>query len=342
MIIAVNTNDLSIYHIVLFIKVAKEHLLHNFIFISENPINTSLNFSENIIPVVIKNEETSFLFKAVNNKKISSILKKYKTDVLLSERFLPNTKVPHCLIFNNKSNRKSLQKAKAIITNSQFSKKEIIAKFKIEPDKIDVVYNTANEKFGPVDFLQREKVKEKYAEGNEYFLVTVNFNSHSNLLNLLKAFSVFKKMQKSKMQLIINSPDKISKKFIEDIKLYKYKDEVKVIENISEGELINITASAYAIINLFFIEDVATPLLAMKCNVPLIVSNIGAMPEICNDAALYINPENYNDIAEKIMLIFKDENLRQQLIEKGREQIKKYSVDKVADSIWQCIIKATL
>ena len=73
-----------------------------------------------------------------------------------------------------------------------------------------------------------------------------------------------------------------------------------------------IIASAYAMVYiLLFMKIFGTSLLkAMKCEVPLIISSTGAMPEICGDAALYADPENFKEIAVKMMLIFKDEKLK--------------------------------
>ena len=79
------------------------------------------------------------------------------------------------------------------------------------------------------------------------------------------------------------------------------------------------------------------PLEAMKCDVPVITSSTGAMPEICSNAALYADPQNFKDIAENMMLIFKDEKRRKELIEKGRERIKKCNWDKSALLVWKSI-----
>jgi len=79
----------------------------------------------------------------------------------------------------------------------------------------------------------------------------------------------------------------------------------------------------------------------MTCNVPVISNNKSAMSEICDDAALYVNPNEYKDLAEKMMIIFKDERLRNELIEKGKEQAQKFSWEKTAGLFWVCILKAS-
>ena len=64
-----------------------------------------------------------------------------------------------------------------------------------------------------------------------------------------------------------------------------------------------------------------------------------SIPEICGDAALFVNPESIEDIADKMMALYKDEKLRNELIAKGYVQAKKYSWDITADLLWQGIDK---
>ena len=99
-----------------------------------------------------------------------------------------------------------------------------------------------------------------------------------------------------------------------------------MVENINEKEAAGILSSAYAMVYVPFYEREACEVIeAMKAEVPLIVSDIEIFKEYCAGAALYVEPEKINDIAEKMMLLFKDEDKRKELIENGRIQIKKFS-----------------
>src|ERR1035437_3170042 len=197
-----------------FKRITTPHLTHSFIFIFNKPFDPSFIFSENIMPVIVKQQNISLL----NDLKTSSILKKYKADVFVTTQSLLRTNVPQCLIAWDKFTSKSLKKAQVIVTGSEFSKKEIIENYKIDKNKIDAVYKGVDEIFQPIIFEEKEKIKEQYADGNEYFFTclpagrfTGTIKRENNLLNLLKAFSVFKKMQKSNMQLLIASKTEISK-----------------------------------------------------------------------------------------------------------------------------------
>ncbi|MEJ7820883.1 MAG: glycosyltransferase [Chitinophagaceae bacterium] len=324
----------------IFKRITAQHPQHTFIFIFDQPFDLSLVFSENVIPIIVSKTKTFLLSQLRANHKISSLLKQYKAVVYLTSRILSRTKVPHCLIAFDSSPDKSLKKAKLIIADSGFSKKGITEKYKINPDKICIVYKGVEEIFKPLLFEEKEIIKEQYSEGNEYFLVTGIFQSKNNLLDLLKAFSAFKKMQKSNMQLIILIRTEVAKEIVEALRLFKYKGDVKILRNIDNKELARITGAAYAYIYAVAKDGYSQILEAMKCDVPVIASNLGAIPEVASQAALYVNSNDHKDIADKMMLIYKDEKLRQQLIEKGRVQLKKYAWDITADSFWKCIEKA--
>lgn len=130
--------------------------------------------------------------------------------------------------------------------------------------------------------------------------------------------------------------------FTTGLKNYKYRNEVKLLGYLPKEDLAAITASAYAMVYPSYFEGFGVPPLeAMRCEVPVIASNVASIPEICGDAAIYIDPENIEDIAEKLMLLYKDEALRSALIAKGKSQSNNFSWDKTTELLWHSIIKAT-
>ncbi|HMI79307.1 MAG TPA: glycosyltransferase family 1 protein, partial [Ferruginibacter sp.] len=230
----------------------------------------------------------------------------------------------------------------SIATLSEFSKKLVTNKYKIPADKIDIVHGAVHEIFKPISFEEKEKIKESHTEGKEYFLFTGNIDLRSNLINLLKAFSFFKKRQKSNMMLLIaGKEDESYEQFSNDLKTFKFRNEVKLLGYPPKEELAKITAAAYAFVYPTLYEDFATgPLQAMQCGVPVVTGNKGALTELCGDAALYCDPGDFKDIADKMMLVFKDENKARELVSLGRIQAQRYNWDKTAGLVWQTILKA--
>jgi glycosyltransferase involved in cell wall biosynthesis len=128
--------------------------------------------------------------------------------------------------------------------------------------------------------------------------------------------------------------------FLQLLTTYKYKNDVVLTGYTEEKELAMLTGAAYAMVYPSLFEGFGVPVLeAMKCHIPVLTSANTSMQEIGEDAALYFDPQQPQDIADKMMLIYKDENLRSALIEKGKAIAANYSWQRTADLLWQCIVK---
>jgi glycosyltransferase involved in cell wall biosynthesis len=77
----------------------------------------------------------------------------------------------------------------------------------------------------------------------------------------------------------------------------------------------------------------------MNCDTPVITSNITSMPEVAGDAALLVDPFSIESIANAMIYIYKDEDIRNSLIEKGKKRKLNFSWDKTADALWKSIEK---
>ena len=140
------------------------------------------------------------------------------------------------------------------------------------------------------------------------------------------------------MLLLAGNANEIFKK---ELKNYKFRNEVKLLENLSAEQLAGITAAAYALVHPVLYTGLAlAPLQAMQCGVPVVTSNTGALPSICGNAALYADPNNFIDIAENMMLVFKDEDKAAQMVRAGKAMLQQYDWDKTADLLMQSILKA--
>ncbi len=339
---------------------SKNYPQHQFIYIFDAPYK-NIVFSKNVLPVVTGPKASSSLrLQYWLNYRIPAILRKHKADVFVSLEGICSlrTKVPQCLLLSDLSflnfpdlQKKSqarfytkfapafLAKAKSIATVSVFSKSLIANRYKINADEIAVIHPVIDSIFTPLDWEEKERIKEKYAEGKAYFLFSGNISQHSNLINLLKAFTFFKKRQKSNMILLLAGT--ADEPFKKELNTYKLRNEVKLLEGLNKAELAKITASAYAMVYPVLYDDIALPALqALQSNVPVVISDAGALPTIFGEAALYVNPQSHEDIAQKMMLVFKDENKANELVKAGNELLLQYQPGKTADLLMQCILKA--
>lgn len=326
----------------------------------------AMRFSKwkNVSTIVIsKSIRHPMLWKWWHDVKLPAILKKNKADVFVSFNGFCSltTPVPQCvllhdlsflyhtslikksyLFFYKRYLPKFLQKANAIVTSSSFLKTEISALYKINPEKIDVIQAAAGEIFYPLNEKGKEEIRIKYSDGKNYFLCIATFHHTKNLITLLKAFSAFKKMQKSNWKLVLTEDlHTTNKKITESLKTYKYRDDVVLTGIVTDEELVKLIGSAYVLIDPYHWNGLdITVLNAMKCHVPVITSNTTAIQELTGGIALYADPVDHKDIADKMMMLYKDETLRSSLAEKGRAVVEKYSCTVTAEHLWQSILKA--
>lgn len=339
------------------------HPEHDFVFFFDRPYDESFVFSTNVTPVVVPPQARHpLLFALWFESSMPYVLKKYKIDVFLSpDGFCSlRTSIPTCLVihdlafehypehfkFSHKHYWKVFQpkfahKAKRIVTVSEFSKQDIIAQYGIDAAKIDVACNGAHDAYQPLSWQDKEAVKQQYADGCEYFVYAGALHPRKNILNLLKAFATFKKMQRSNMKLVIVG--RFAWKYEEVLEMKEtmpFKEDVKWVGYMNVDELSKVIGGAYAMVYPSIFEGFGIPILeALQCNVPAITSNTSSMPEVMGEAGLLVDPYNHEDIAAKMEMLYKDEALRAKLIAAAPAQVAKYSWERAADVLWDNIVR---
>ncbi len=363
-------NDKAKHHFILASEAVKEMINtnheheHEFIILTAHKEDELFFSSEKNATVVFKRMPARhpLLWKWWHDIKLPAVLKKHKADVYFSFNGFCSmtTTIPQCILlhdlsffydsslikkshlsFYKKYLPKFLHKAKTIGYSSLYQKNEIISQYRTSEENMEVIYLFPNEKFHPINENEKEQTRMKYTDGKNFFLHNIADDNQKNLITLLKAFSLFKKRQKSNWKLVlINEADTKNKSF-EILKTYKYRDDVVLLRNLTNEEFVLLTASAYAFVDPFPWNGLNTGILeAMKCNVPVIVCNETSSKEMTGDVTLYANYNDEKDIADKMMLLYKDESLRSGLIEKGKTAVAVYSQSETAEKLWHCILKA--
>ncbi|MGQ9571210.1 MAG: glycosyltransferase family 4 protein [Thermodesulfovibrionales bacterium] len=219
----------------------------------------------------------------------------------------------------------ALKKARAIITPSAHTKGLLESIYKLDDKKIFVVHNGLQEVF-----LSKKNNTNPIAK-EDFIIYIGRISPTKNLLGLLKAFILIKDKIHHKL-LIVGSgkerllKDKVCKKLYEDIN-----DRVIFKGYVPNIELLTLYEKASLFVFPSFYEGFGLPPLeAMACGCPVVVSNVASLPEVCGDAAYYVDPYNVESIAEGMYKVLTDNTLRKSLIEKGLERAKLFSWEKSA------------
>lgn len=190
-----------------------------------------------------------------------------------------------------------------------------------------------------VSWAEAESIKTRYTGGRDFFLFCGDIDERHRLVELLKAFSLFKKWQQSNMQLVIAGyPVLQPARFEEQLSSYKYRHDVVLLKNVSPNEIAPLTAAAYAVV--YPVEQNILPLAlvqAIRSGVAIIASDIPANRQL-TDTAIWIDNNHLQEgFANAMMLLYKDESQKQQLVEKIKEQAKSFVRQKMLGEVWQSI-----
>ncbi len=209
--------------------------------------------------------------------------------------------------------------SKAILSCSEFTQKEIIKYYRIPSKKIHVVYLGVDEKFFP----------KKNPKKNKYLFYTGTIFNRRHVLESIKAFRKLKGYK-----FLISGRDftrpsqNVDKQ--KGIKRIKYIDDKELVKTYQNAELF-VWLSEYEGFGL-------PPLEAMACGIPVLTTKKTSLKEVMGDYPISVNnPNNVKEIAEKMEKALLNKELREKMIKKGLEQVKKFSWQKCAEKTLEII-----
>jgi len=342
-------------------RIVNNHPEHQFIFIFDRPYAEEFVFASNVTPVVIgPPARHPFLYYIWFEKQIPRILKKVEANLFLSpdgylslQTKIPQLAVIHDLSFVHRPEDlpwmqcryynyffpEFARKAARIATVSNYSKTDIVQTYRIDAEKVDVVYDGCNEDFRPFSNEEQKLIREKYTQGVPYFLFVGALHPRKNVAGLLKAFDAFKtETGRSEKLLIVGGEMHKTGEIADTWQKMQFKNDVAFTGRVAQEKLYGIFGAALALTFVPFFEGFGIPILeAMHAGIPVICSNTTSMPEVGGDAVLYVEPENVKQIAGAMGKIASDSDLRDRLIALGSSQKQNFSWNKTADLLWESI-----
>jgi glycosyltransferase involved in cell wall biosynthesis len=343
--------------------ITKRHPEVHFVFLFDRPYDEDFIFSDNVTPLILSPQARHpVLYHIWFQFSVKSLLNKMKPDLFLSpDGFVclgatcKQLVVMHDINFHH--HKKDLKwftskyynyffprfaaRADRIATVSNYSKKDIASSYNMAPEKIDVVYNGINQFFRPIVADEQQKTRTHFAAGKNYFVYVGSLLPRKNIVNLVKAFALFKAESGSDLKLLLAGRHYWGitdiYKAIKDAKL---EGEVIFTGRLADEDMAAVLGSALALTFVPYYEGFGIPLVeAMQAGVPIITSKVTSLPEVAADAALLVNPLDPEEIKNAMMRIYQDNSLRKDLIEKGFLQKNQFSWEKSAELLWQSVLK---
>lgn len=214
----------------------------------------------------------------------------------------------------------NIKRASKIITVSNSAKEEIQNYFPSSIGKIEVIYHGLD----PI-YKQNKMLKKK-----NQILYVGSLNKRKNFVNVIKMFNMLNTDTTLKIVGNFSSNFDLDKQTQELIEKAKSDKNIIFVQNITTTELIQTYNESKLFLYPSFYEGFGLPILeAMGCGTPVLCSNTTSMPEVGGDAAIYVQPDEVEDMLHKTKKILSDELLQKDMIEKGLLQSQKFTLDKM-------------
>ncbi|MBI5728618.1 MAG: glycosyltransferase family 4 protein [Candidatus Magasanikbacteria bacterium] len=232
-----------------------------------------------------------------------------------------------------------VKRAKVILITSEYTKNDIHESLAVPSRKMDVTYQAPLPVGRRLENTSIETVLNKYRLNHPYVLYVGTAYPHKNVSGLLDAWRSFEHKYGSEYQLVLAGRNDAFYRLLDS----KIQDQPSVCFTgfVTDQELSALyqRAAVYVIPSLY--EGFGLPPLeAMQYGVPVVASNRSCLPEVLGEAAMYVDPENPEQLSDALHAVLTDENLRATCRAKARLELQRYSWERLARETRAVYIKA--
>jgi len=221
----------------------------------------------------------------------------------------------------------TILKSNLIFTVSNFTKEEVVKYFKLkdkDAEKIKPIWLAIDDDFfnscnGDLD-----------SQYGDFILYVGNVKKHKNILGLLKAFQILSSKLDDINLVIVGKKENFISGNIREEEIGRFKDRVFFKGVVNDKELRYLYSKASGLVLPSFYEGFGLPPLeALLCGCPVALSDIPVFKEVYGETALYFNPNDPTDIAQKVYQLIKDKDLREKILFSFSEKKKIFSIERM-------------
>ena len=222
-----------------------------------------------------------------------------------------------------------VRKCKQLITVSYFEQTRIVDFFRLQKEKVKVVYNCVGAHFFVQHTIEdKQELRQEYSLPERYMLFLGNKDPKKNLPNVIRAYARYVKKTQNPLHLVVLDFSKQAMAtFVEDEQLgMELLEKMVSIGYVRNQKLPILIQASQLFLYPSLRESFGIPLLeAMACQVPVITSNTSSMPEVAGGCALLVNPESVEEIAQAMARVQNENQFRESLICDGRARSQEFT-----------------
>ena len=226
--------------------------------------------------------------------------------------------------------RRTARKAALILTLSEFSRRDIIETYAVDPERVIVTPAAAPTHFKPIaSETELEKMRERYGIGANYLLSLGSIQPRKNLTRLIEAFQGLRKSRpddQSPQLIIAGKRGWLDSGVFHAAQQDGLNDSVKFIGYVPEADLPALYSGALCFVYPSYFEGFGLPVLeAMQCGAPVIAGNQTSLPEVAGDAALLFDPFDTRAVGEAIARVIDHPGYRADLRARGLKRAAEFT-----------------
>ena len=224
-----------------------------------------------------------------------------------------------------------VQRADAVITISESSKKDLVRLYGVDPQKVTVIYEAASAHLKPAARVDVDRVRQRYGLPESFVVTVGTIEPRKNLSRLLDALMIARRSGHDVGLVIVGSKGWLYEGFYRKLEQHEGREHVLVTGYLPDEDLAAVYSAAQLCVVPSLYEGFGLPILeAMACGTPVACSNVSSLPELGGAAALYFDPYDAQEMAACIGQLAGQPALREDLRAKGMAQAARFSWERTA------------
>jgi glycosyltransferase involved in cell wall biosynthesis len=225
--------------------------------------------------------------------------------------------------------RRTVRRAAHVIAPSEFTRRDLVETYKLDPARVSAIPLAASPRFVPVeDAGEIERVRRLYGLEGEYILAVGSIQPRKNLARLVRAYSGLRRERGRSNLPKLALVGKQAWLYGETLKVIEeegVRDSVRLTGYVSEGDLPALYTGALCFAYPSYFEGFGLPPLeAMRCGTPVLTGNLTSLPEVVGDAGLTFDPFDTDALARALARLIDDAALRTELRSRGLQRARAF------------------
>jgi glycosyltransferase involved in cell wall biosynthesis len=215
----------------------------------------------------------------------------------------------------------------AVVTVSEFSRQDLLERYRLNPEAVFVTPAAADPQFRPVPAPEASQVVRSLGLPDRFILSVGDIQPRKNLPRLFAAYDLLLQRGMDVPDLVVVGKRAwLNSGAFGSVARHRLEKRIRFTGYVAGEALPALYSSADAFVYPSLFEGFGLPILeALACGAPTITSNVSSMPEVAGDAALLVNPESVEELADGIERVLGDSGLRADLVARGHARAGEFS-----------------